>query len=122
MASTLESNLPNGECFVRNQQIGLDWVRETFRVDVTTGWLVDTFGFPPQVPQILRGFGIKHLMANRFGGSHTRDLFLAEGLDGSRVTVAGWGTYSAYIAPENLASSSAKTGTTSKTSSGRPTI
>ncbi|MBC8103682.1 MAG: alpha-mannosidase [Cytophagales bacterium] len=103
MASTLESNLPNGECFVRNQQIGLQWVRDTWGVEVKTGWLVDTFGIPAQVPQILKGFGIHQLMASRFGGSHTRDLFLASGLDGSQVTVAGWGSYAAYIHPENVA-------------------
>ena len=102
MASTLECNLPNGECFLRNQQMGLEWVHKTWGVGVTTGWLVDTFGIHAQVPQILRGFGITQAMANRFGGSHTRDLFLARGLDGSEITMAGWGTYAAYIHPENL--------------------
>lgn len=103
MASTLESNLPNGECFIRNQQIGLQWVRDTWNVEVKTGWLVDTFGIPAQAPQILKGFGITQCVANRFGGSHTRDLFRARSLDGSEVTVAGWGTYAAYIYPENVA-------------------
>lgn len=102
MASTLECNLANGECFVRNQHIGLEWVRRTWGVVVKTGWLVDTFGIHAQVPQIMRGFGITQAMANRFGGSHTHDLFLARGLDGSEITVAGWGTYAAYIRPENL--------------------
>ncbi|MBC7805506.1 MAG: alpha-mannosidase [Akkermansiaceae bacterium] len=103
MASTLECNLPNGECFVRNQQIGLDWVRDTWGVGVKTGWLVDTFGVAAQVPQILRGFGIEQLMASRFGGTHTRDLFVAHGLDGSRVTVAGWSSQAGYMHPENVA-------------------
>ncbi len=102
MASTLECNLPDGECFVRNQHMGLEWVRETWGVAVETGWLVDTFGIHAQMPQLMRGFGLAQAMANRFGGSHTRDLFLARGLDGSEITVAGWGTYAAYIHPENL--------------------
>ncbi|MDQ3813736.1 MAG: glycosyl hydrolase-related protein, partial [Armatimonadota bacterium] len=97
-----ENNLPNGECFIRNQQMGLQWVRETWGAEVRTGWLVDTFGVNAQVPQLLRGFGMTQLMANRFGGSHTHDLFRARGLDGSEITVAGWGSYAAYMKPENL--------------------
>jgi alpha-mannosidase len=102
MASTLEVNLPNGECFVRNQELGLRWIRETFGVEPTTGWLVDTFGLHAQVPQLLRGFGIRHLLASRPGGTHTRDLFTARGLDGSGVTVALWNTNGGYTAPENV--------------------
>jgi alpha-mannosidase len=105
MASTLEANLPNGECFVRNQQVGLQWVHDTWGGDasVKTGWLVDTFGIPAQVPQILKGFGIENFMASRFGGTHTRDLFWDRGLDGTQVMVTGWGTYAAYTHPENVA-------------------
>ncbi len=82
MASTLENNLPNGECFVRNQQMGLDWVRENWGAEVKTGWLIDTFGINAQVPQILRDFGFTQLMANRFGGRYNHDLFRARALDG----------------------------------------
>ena len=102
MASTLETNLPNGECFVRNQQMGLQWVRQNWGIEVKTGWLVDTFGVHAQVPQVMRSFGISQLVANRLGGDHTRDLFVARGLDGSEITVAGWGTYAGYIQPENV--------------------
>ncbi len=102
MASTLENNLPNGECFVRNQQMGLRWVRDIWGADVQSGWLIDTFGINAQVPQLLRGFGFTQLMANRFGGSHTHDLFRARGLDGSEIPVAGWGTYAAHMRRENL--------------------
>ncbi len=90
MASTLETNLPNGECLVRNQLMGLNWVR-------------DTFGVHAQVPQILRGFGLRQLVANRFGGRHTEDLFRARGLDGSEIAVVGWGTYAGYMKLENVA-------------------
>ena len=104
MASTLETNLPNGESFVRNQSLGMKWVKENWGVDIKTGWLVDTFGVHAQVPQLLRGFGVSQLVANRFGGHHTRDLFVAQGIDGSEVTVAGWGSYAGYVRPENISS------------------
>ncbi len=102
MASTLENNLPNGECCVRNQAMGLDWIKKTWGVRVETGWLLDTFGINAQMPQILRGFGLKWLMANRFGGAHIHDLFRARGLDGTQTLVAGWGTYAAFMRRENL--------------------
>lgn len=102
MASTLENNLPNGECFVRNQQLGLEWVWDNWGVEPKTGWLLDTFGIHAQVPQLLKGFGFTALMANRFGGSHTHDLFLSRGLDGSEIPVLGWGSNAAFVRKENL--------------------
>ncbi|WNR46007.1 glycoside hydrolase family 38 N-terminal domain-containing protein [Paenibacillus roseipurpureus] len=103
MASTLETNVPNGECYVRNQSIGTQWMRETFGVTPTTGWLVDTFGIHAQVPQILKQFGQTHLLANRFGGTSHHDVFRARGLDGTETIVVGWHSYSSYVAPLHVA-------------------
>jgi alpha-mannosidase len=101
MASTLDTNLPNGESFVRNQALGMQWVRENFGVSIQTGWLFDTFGINAQVPQILQQFGLTTLMANRFGGATFHDIFRARGLDGSEVLVVGRESYSAYVRREN---------------------
>lgn len=103
LASTLETNVPCGESFIRNQAIGLKWVREHFGVPVKTGWLMDTFGVHAQVPQILKQFGISHLMANRFGGRKQHDVFLSRGLDGSEVLVVGHDVYSVSVRPGNTA-------------------
>jgi hypothetical protein len=54
----LETNMPCSESFVRNQQLGLAFVADHFGVTPRTGWLWDTFGINPQVPQILRQFGL----------------------------------------------------------------
>ena len=89
MASSLETNFPNGECFVRNQQLGLRWARENFGVVPESAWLVDTFGSNAQIPQIYRQFGFQQLFANRFGGDKTEDVFLSEGIDGTRLLVIG---------------------------------
>ncbi|MDU0206353.1 glycoside hydrolase family 38 N-terminal domain-containing protein [Paenibacillus sp. MAH-36] len=103
MASTLETNVPNGECYVRNQRIGTKWLYDTFGVKPDTGWLVDTFGIHAQVPQILKQFGQTHLLANRFGGTSPHDAFLARGLDGSETMVVGWHSYSSYVTPLHVA-------------------
>ncbi len=103
MASTLETNLPNGESFVRNQGLGMAWARENLGVAIKTGWLIDTFGVHAQTPQILKQFGIRHLMANRFGGAAIHDIFRARGLDGTEVLVVGRDTYSAFVRSENTA-------------------
>ncbi|MFC4776896.1 glycoside hydrolase family 38 C-terminal domain-containing protein [Paenibacillus sp. GCM10023252] len=97
MASTLETNFPNGECFVRNQLIGLRWVEEHLGVQVRTPWLIDTFGINAQVPQLLRGFGFDRLMANRFGGKLNEDVFIAEGIDGTKLLIVGMDVYSPYV-------------------------
>lgn len=102
LASTLETNIPCGESFVKNQQLGMKWVRENFGVVPKTGWLIDTFGVNAQVPQILRQFGIADLMANRLGGRQFRNVFLAVGLDGTETLIAGADVYSAYRRPDHM--------------------
>lgn len=97
MASSMETNLPSGESFVRNQLLGLRWVKKHFEVDVRTAWLIDTFGINAQIPQILKQFGFRHLLANRFGGKVNDDVFLARGLDGTQVLIAGRDVYSPFV-------------------------
>ncbi len=100
MASTLDTNLPSGESFVRNQLLGIGWVKQNWGVEPEVGWLVDTFGINAQVPQILRQFGMRHLVANRLGGDKQHDAFVARGLDGSTVTLIGRDVYSPTYTPK----------------------
>lgn len=102
LASTLETNGPSGESFVRNQILGLRFVDETFGSPVRTGYLIDTFGTHAQVPQILRQFGLKGLLANRFGGTLAKDVFVVRGLDGTPLLVAGRDSNSPYVSPERV--------------------
>lgn len=103
MATTAETNFPNGECLVRNQGMGLQWIEKQFGVRPQSGWLVDTFGINAQIPQIMKQFGMKHLYANRFGGDKRFDLFWDEGLDGSKVMVIGKDLASRNVLPESQA-------------------
>jgi alpha-mannosidase len=89
MASTADTNGPDGECLVRNLLLGRRWVASHLGAEVRTGWLIDTFGMSAQMPQVFRQLGVRHVMANRLGGEQQHDAFLAEGLDGSRVLVLG---------------------------------
>ncbi|MBC8010205.1 MAG: alpha-mannosidase, partial [Burkholderiales bacterium] len=103
LASTLELNLPHAECLVRNQSLGLRWLRDTWGIAPATAYTVDTFGHPAQLPQVFRQFGFTHLLTSRGGGELPEDLFHARGLDGSTVLVACWHTYGAYVKPQNIA-------------------
>ena len=46
-------NMPGGETFIRQLQYGKRYYRDKLGVDVTTGWLLDTFGHHAQIPQLL---------------------------------------------------------------------
>lgn len=89
MASTLDTNGPNGECFVRNHLLGRSWAEKHLGATVQIGNLIDTFGISAQVPQILQQCGIRYLIANRLGGVSKDEIFIARGLDGSEVLVLG---------------------------------
>lgn len=79
--------LPSAESMIRNCLYGLAEA-EKFGGAMRAGYLPDNFGHPPQMPQILNGFGIDSLLFMRgmpeVVGGHP-DEFLYEGLDGSRV-------------------------------------
>lgn len=102
MASTMETNIPNGECFVRNQLLGMKWFEENLGTRTRTGWLIDTFGINAQVPQILRQMGISYLFANRFGGVVDVTMFRARGLDGTEIPVIGRDVHAPSVRLGNL--------------------
>lgn len=82
-----DNNVPGGETLLRQIQYGKDYYRAEFGVDVTTGWLLDTFGHNGQLPQILNLAGYKSFWSQR-GASrpdHPSE-FLWEGIDGTRIT------------------------------------
>ena len=54
-----DDNMPGGETFIRQMQYGKGYYREKLGVDVTAGWLIDTFGHHAQLPQLLTKGGFK---------------------------------------------------------------
>ena len=100
LISTIENNVTNGESFVRNMQLGLQWLKENFDVQVNQCVMVDTFGFPPQMPQVLRLFGYQNMFGSRFGSNIAEDAFIVQGLDGTELLVAGKDQQAPYIKKE----------------------
>jgi alpha-mannosidase len=99
-------NMPGGETFVRQMQYGKGYYREKLGVDVTTGWLLDTFGHHAQMPQLLAQGGYKSFWF--FRGVPRQDYpseFFWEGIDGTKIA-AYWLPYGyglAYGAPNETA-------------------
>ncbi len=54
-----DDNMPGGETFIRQMQYGKGYYRDKLGVDVTSGWLIDTFGHHAQLPQLLAKGGFK---------------------------------------------------------------
>ena len=81
-----DDNMPGGETFIRQMQYGKGYYRDKLGVDVTTGWLLDTFGHHAQIPQLLKLGGFKSFWF--FRGVPRQDFpseFFWEGLDGTRI-------------------------------------
>ena len=98
-------NMPGGETCVRQILYGKGYYRQKLGVDVTVGWLVDTFGHHAQMPQLLKLAGYKSFWFSRGGPRHDfPSEFIWEGIDGSRIP-AFWLPYSYglfYNAPHDL--------------------
>jgi alpha-mannosidase len=81
-----DDNMPGGETFIRQIQYGKGYFREKLGVDVTTGWLLDTFGHHAQIPQLLKLGGYTSFWF--FRGVPRQDHpaeFFWEGIDGTRI-------------------------------------
>jgi len=81
-----DDNMPGGETFVRQMQYGKGYYRDKLGVDVTSAWLIDTFGHHAQLPQLLVKGGYKTFWFVR--GVPRQDHpaeFFWEGIDGTRI-------------------------------------
>jgi alpha-mannosidase len=81
-----DDNMPGGETFIRQMHYGKGYYRNKLGVDVTAGWLIDTFGHHAQLPQLLTKGGFKTFWFVR--GVPRQDFpseFFWEGIDGTRI-------------------------------------
>ncbi len=83
-------NIPGPEALVRQLTLGRKYFRETFGdVETPVLWLPDTFGFPAQIPQLMRLAGLKWFVTNKLNWNQSNKVPWSthhwEGLDGSRV-------------------------------------
>jgi len=82
-------NLPSGESLVRQFLYGQRFFEKEFGSVSPVFWIPDSFGFPAQLPQIMRSAEVRWFLTQKISWSQFNSLphhtFLWEGIDGSRV-------------------------------------
>jgi len=78
-------NIPSGESFIRQVMAGKSWCERELGVDVRTGWLLDTFGQHPQIPQLMRKCGFDVNVFQRIGTIEGPTEYWWRGIDGTRL-------------------------------------
>lgn len=97
-------NIPSGESFIRQVISGKAWTQRELGLDVRCGWLLDTFGQHPQIPQLMAKCGFDHNVFQRLGTVDGHTEYWWRGLDGTEL-FCHWmrSTYCVlYPAPANL--------------------
>jgi alpha-mannosidase len=85
MHSMPDVNMPSGESFIRQVISGKVWCEQELGVDVRCGWLLDTFGHHPQIPQLMAGCGFDHNVFQRLGEINGPTEYWWKGLDGTKL-------------------------------------
>ncbi|MDJ0638805.1 MAG: glycoside hydrolase family 38 C-terminal domain-containing protein [Paracoccaceae bacterium] len=83
-------NVPGPEALIRQMTLGRSYYREAFgEVETPVLWLPDTFGFPGQIPQLMKLAGLDWFVTNKLNWNQFNRVPWAthiwEGIDGSRV-------------------------------------
>ncbi|MCX7720515.1 MAG: glycosyl hydrolase-related protein [Dictyoglomus thermophilum] len=89
-----------GESFVRQFLYAQKFFEKEFGIRCKLAWLPDTFGFNPNLPQILKKSGIKYFATTKLTWNETNtfpyDLFLWKGIDGTKVIAHIFGKNCGY--------------------------
>jgi alpha-mannosidase len=86
-----DTNLPGGESLIRQFVYGKAFFKEELGIESELLWLPDVFGFSAALPQIILGCGVKYFCTKKIfdnyngGDPFPYNLFMWEGIDGSRV-------------------------------------
>ncbi len=101
--------LPTGESTVRQFLYGKRYFKKELGVDVKVGWMVDIFGYPGFLPQVLQKCGIDSFVGMKCNATNDTTplpymLFDWRGVDGTTVTyfTSRWGWYDRAVTPEAL--------------------
>ena len=84
-----DCNLPSGEALVRQLLHGKRFFMEEFGVETRILWLPDVFGYPGNLPQLIKESGCDYFLTQKLSWNDTNkpehNTFWWEGIDGTRV-------------------------------------
>lgn len=86
-----DTSLVSGESLIRQCLYGRKWFQEELGTDSVMVWLPDCFGFNGQLPQIMRGCGIRYFATQKIARAlkgcdvFPYNIFWWEGIDGTRI-------------------------------------
>ncbi|TPX37190.1 hypothetical protein SmJEL517_g00997 [Synchytrium microbalum] len=85
----MDCNIPSGEAMVRQFLYGQRYFESRFGSRCTTFWLPDTFGYCSQLPQIIKGSGLKYFFTQKLSWNNINKFphttFWWKGLDETAV-------------------------------------
>jgi alpha-mannosidase len=85
----MDCNVPSGESFVRQFLYGQNFFKENYGSIATEFWLPDTFGYSSQLPQIIKGAGMRCFLTQKLSwnliNKFPHNTFIWVGLDGTEV-------------------------------------
>ena len=84
-----DCNLPSGESLVRQMLHGKRYLMREFGYETRILWLPDVFGYPGNLPQLMKEAGCDYFLTQKLSWNDTNkpehQTFWWEGIDGSRV-------------------------------------
>ena len=84
-----DCNLPSGEALVRQLLHGKRYFMEEFGYETRILWLPDVFGYPGNLPQLIKESGCDYFLTQKLSWNDTNKpdhhTFWWEGIDGTRV-------------------------------------
>ncbi len=84
-----DCNLPSGEALVRQLLHGKRYFMDRFGVETRILWLPDVFGYPGNLPQLIKLAGCDHFLTQKLSWNDTNPpehhTFWWQGIDGTRV-------------------------------------
>ncbi|XP_067676856.1 alpha-mannosidase 2C1-like isoform X2 [Haliotis asinina] len=85
----MDANLPNGECLLRQCLYGQRFLQHEFGIRCKDLWLLDSFGYSAQLPQIMKHCDVTRFTTIKLGWNSVNkfphNTFWWEGLGGHRV-------------------------------------
>ncbi len=103
-----DTSLVSGESLIRQCLYGRKWFREEMGTESVMVWLPDCFGFNGQLPQIMKGCGIRYFTTQKIARAlkgcdvFPYNTFYWEGIDGSRILTHFYKKNNARLDPYDL--------------------